>query len=62
MWILSASQIYQRLAWKQERLPLHAEKEKHKSYGFLGNSYHFVPVAVETSGTFGPEAKSFSAI
>ena len=38
---------------------IHAEKEKHKSYGFLGNSYHFVPVAVETSGTFGPEAKSF---
>ena len=38
---------------------IHAEKEKHKSYGFLGNSYHFIPVAVETSGTFGPEARSF---
>ena len=30
-----------------------------QKYALLGNSCHFVPIAIETSGVFGPEALSF---
>ena len=36
-----------------------AESKKLQKYALLGNSYHFVPIAIETSGVFGPEALSF---
>ena len=36
-----------------------AEILKISKYTHLDSSYHFVPVAVETSGVFGPKALSF---
>ena len=30
-----------------------------QKYALLGNSHHFVPIAIETFGVFGPEALSF---
>ena len=36
-----------------------AEKKKRAKYAHLEESHHFVPVAVETLGVFGPEARSF---
>ena len=36
-----------------------AESKKLQKYALLGNSYHFVPIAIETSAVFGPEALSF---
>ena len=36
-----------------------AEMLKTSKYTNLDSSHHFVPVAVETSGVFGPEALSF---
>ena len=36
-----------------------AEKKKRTKYAHLEESHHFVPVAVETLGVFGPEARSF---
>ena len=38
---------------------LQAEHLKHSKYSALEAKYHFVPVAVETSGVFGPEAHEF---
>ena len=35
------------------------EVERKKKYAHLENSHHFVPVAVETLGVFGSEARSF---
>ena len=32
--------------------------QRKRNTNLMGSSYHFVPVAVETSGTFGPEARS----
>ena len=36
-----------------------AEKAKTDKYALFGSSHYFVPVAIETSGVFGPEAISF---
>ena len=36
-----------------------AEREKKMKYEALCRAHHFVPVAIETTGVFGPEAKSF---
>ena len=36
-----------------------AERKKRAKYAHLETSYHFVPIAVETLGTLGPEARSF---
>ena len=36
-----------------------AERKKKVRYAHLENSHHFVPVAVETLGVFGSEARSF---
>ena len=36
-----------------------AESKKLQKYALLGNSYHFVPIAIKTSGVFGVEALSF---
>ena len=36
-----------------------AEKKKRTKYAHLEESHYFVPVAVETMGVFGPEARSF---
>ena len=36
-----------------------AEHLKVSKYAHLDSSHHFIPVAVETSGVFGPEALSF---
>ena len=36
-----------------------AEKTKTQKYSLLGSSHHFVPVAIVTSGVFGPEAIAF---
>ena len=36
-----------------------AEKRKKMKYEALSHAHHFVPVAIETTGVFGPEAKSF---
>ena len=36
-----------------------AEKKKRTKYAHLEESHYFVPVAVETLGVFGPEARSF---
>ena len=36
-----------------------AERKKKVKYAHLENSHHFVPVAVETLGVFGSEARSF---
>ena len=36
-----------------------AEKAKTQKYALLGSSHHFVPIAIETSGVFGPEAITF---
>ena len=36
-----------------------AELRKKAKYSHLEASHHFVPVAVETMGVFGPEARSF---
>ena len=36
-----------------------AEKKKHSKYSQLSVSHHFVPIAVESMGTLGPEAQSF---
>ena len=36
-----------------------AESNKLQKYALLGNSYHFVPIAIEASGVFGPKALSF---
>ena len=38
---------------------LQAECLKHSKYSTLETKYHFVLVAVETSGVFGPEAHEF---
>ena len=36
-----------------------AEKGKIQKYALLKSSHYFAPVAIETSGVFGPEAISF---
>ena len=36
-----------------------AEKAKTQKYALLGSSHYFVPIAIKTSGVFGPEAISF---
>ena len=36
-----------------------AECKKHSKYSVLESKYHYVPVAVETSSAFGPEACEF---
>ena len=36
-----------------------AEKAKTQKYPLLGSSHHFLPIAIETSGVFGPEAITF---
>ena len=36
-----------------------AERNKCQKYALLCTSHHFVPIAIETSGVFGPEAASF---
>ena len=36
-----------------------AENAKTQKYALLGSSHHFVPLAIEPSGMFGPEAMSF---
>ena len=36
-----------------------AERNKCQKYAFLSTSHHFVPIAIETSGVFRPEAASF---
>ena len=36
-----------------------AERRKKMKYHSLSRSHHFVPVAIETTGVFGPEAQSF---
>ena len=36
-----------------------AESKKLQKYALLGNSHHFVPITIETSGVFGPEALPF---
>ena len=36
-----------------------AERAKHSKYSALQSKFHFVPVAVETTGVFGPEARVF---
>ena len=36
-----------------------AEKAKTQKYALLGSSHHFVPIAIKTSGVFGPEAITF---
>ena len=36
-----------------------AEKGKHDNYQELKNTYHFIPVAVETLGSWGQEALKF---
>ena len=36
------------------------ERKKKVKYAHLENSHHFVPVAAETLGVFGSEARSFS--
>ena len=36
-----------------------AESKQLQKYALLGNGHHFVPIAIETSGVFGPEALSF---
>ena len=37
----------------------HAESLKVAKYAHLSSAYHFVPIAVETLGTYGPEATGF---
>ena len=39
-----------------------AEKAKTQKYALLGFSHHFVPIAIETSGGFGPEAITFTEL
>ena len=36
-----------------------AEERKKQKYAELSTSHYFVPVAIETSGAFGPEARFF---
>ena len=36
-----------------------AERSKTLKYAHLNSTHHFVPVAVETSGVFGPEDMTF---
>ena len=36
-----------------------AEDLKHQKYAEIADTYHFIPVAVETTGVFGPETMSF---
>ena len=36
-----------------------AERNKCQKYALLCTSHHFVPIAIETSGVFGPESASF---
>ena len=36
-----------------------AERRKKMKYEALSRAHHFVPVAIETTGVFGREAKSF---
>ncbi len=36
-----------------------AEKAKTQKYALLGSSHHFVPVAIKTSGVFGPDVIAF---
>ena len=36
-----------------------AEESKCSKYSWLRSSYHFVPVGIETSGVFGPQAAAF---
>ena len=36
-----------------------AEDLKHQKYTEIADTYHFIPVAVETTGVFGPETMSF---
>jgi len=36
-----------------------AERNKCQKYALLCTSHHFVPIAIEPSGAFGPEAVSF---
>jgi hypothetical protein len=37
----------------------HTESLKVAKYAYLSSAYHFVPIAVETLGTYGPEAAGF---
>ena len=41
------------------RTAAHAESEKLKTYSYLCRAYCFVPVGVETTGVFGPQAHAF---
>ena len=36
-----------------------AERRKKTKYAHLGVNHFFIPVAIETLGVFGPEARSF---
>ena len=48
------------LAAREARLVAsQAEKAKTQKQTLLGSSHYFVPVAIETSGVFGPEAITF---
>ena len=42
-----------------EAVAQRAEHLKISKYAHFDSSHHFIPVAVETSGVFGPEALSF---
>ena len=37
----------------------HTERKTFQKYAFLSTSHHFVSIAIEASGVFGPEALSF---
>lgn len=39
----------------------HAEQRKKTKYNLLGNNYHFMPITIETFGTWGSEGSGFSA-
>ena len=46
------------LGWHLER-PVEAEQLKNRKYAELLISHHFTPIAIETSGVFGPEVTAF---
>ena len=50
---------YITLASREAGAVAEAEKKKRTKYAHLEESHYFVPVAVETMGVFGPEARSF---
>ena len=61
MWTLAPS--HQALAAREPRaVAVDGESKKHSKYAHLESSHHFVPVAVETLGTLGPEASSLLEI